>query len=101
MAHLFLFGYKINKKGYLKKYKSIIFDKKRNKKVSNFKNRLYLINYARVYMRENLHISKKNINFARCFSGKLLNKDSKILIIGYFVKYSLQIGKIAVEGQKR
>ena len=41
-------------------------------------------------MRKNLHISKKNLNFARCFSGKLPNRFSKILKIVYFVKLSLQ-----------
>ena len=57
---------------------------------SIFKNRLYLINYARIYTRENLHNSKKNINFARFLSGKLVNVFSKILIIGHFVKSGLQ-----------
>jgi hypothetical protein len=51
-----------------------------------FKNRLYLINYARVYTRKNLHISKKNLNFARFLSGKLVNGFSKILINVYFAK---------------
>ena len=55
-----------------------------------FKNRLHLIIYTRVYMRKNLHISKKNLNFARCFSGKLPNRFSKILKIVYFVKSGLQ-----------
>ncbi len=55
-----------------------------------FKNRLYLIIYSRVYMRKNLHISKKNLNFARFFSGKLPNRFSKILIIVYIVKSGLQ-----------
>ena len=54
-----------------------------------FKNRLHLIIYSRVYMRKNLHISKKNLNFARFFSGKLPNRFSKILIIVYIVKLSL------------
>ena len=57
---------------------------------SIFKNRLYLIIIARVYTRENLHNSKKNINFARFLSGKQVNVFSKILIIGHFVKCVLQ-----------
>jgi len=50
------------------------------------KKRLHLIINARVYTRKNLHNSKKNLNFARFFSGKVVNRFSKILIIGYFAK---------------
>ena len=65
-------------------------DPKESPKVWFFKNRLHLINYTRVYIEKNLHNSKKNINFARFLSGKLVNGFSEILKIGHFAKCVLQ-----------